>query len=315
MANVVAPGQVIYGMQLPIQTLSASTRVDWELEASIEDLVDIAQKAEATGHTFIGVCDHIAVPDNDYAAHMTTTWYDTIATLGFLAGQTESVRLLSVVWIAAYRHPLQTAKSFTTLDHLSHGRVILGMGAGHVEAEFEALGIDFHQRGRRLDESIEAVRAAIGPKYASFDGEFSQFDKMGIGPQPDQAELPIWIGGMGAAAWRRVGRSADGYIPMGNPVSQLPEIIETIQASAEKAGRAGHRFDIGFHAGMLYVGDAPSVERGPTLSGTPEQIAEQLRTAIAAGANALHLRFFNRSKSELLDQMEAFGSEVAPLLS
>jgi probable F420-dependent oxidoreductase len=313
-AGIVPPGRVIYGTQLPIQTLTATTRVPWELEAGVDDLVAVAQQAETTGHSFVGVCDHIAIPDNDYAAHMTTTWYDTVATLGFLAAQTHAIRLLSVVWIAAYRHPLQTAKSFATLDHLSGGRVIFGVGAGHVEAEFEALGVDFHSRGRRLDEAIDAVRATFGTDYASFQGRYSSFTRVGIGPQPVHGDLPVWIGGSGPAAWRRVGRRGDGYIPMGNPIEQFPEIMSTIALAAEEAGRGDQSFDIGYMSG-IYVGDLPFDPARPTLAGKPDEIAESLRRATAAGANVLHVRFANRSRSELLDQMEAFGRDVAPLVT
>ena len=313
MTGIVSPGDVAYGMQLPIQTLSATTRAQWELDATVDDLVAVARQAEATGHRFIGVCDHVAIPDNDYAAHMTTTWYDTVATLGFLAAHTSSVRLLSVVWIAPYRHPLQTAKSFATLDHLSGGRVILGMGAGHVEAKFAALGVDYHRRGRLLDEAIDAVRETFGPEYASFVGKAWAFTRVGIGPQPPQAQLPIWIGGSGPAAWRRVGRRGDGYIPMGNPIEQLPDIVSTIRQEADGAGREDHHFDIGFHPGLIHVGTPPDLADGrPLIAGSPEQVCENLRQATAAGANVLHVRFFNRSLSELLDQMEAFGRDVAP---
>jgi probable F420-dependent oxidoreductase len=314
MAGMVPQGSVIYGMQLPIQTLTATTRVPWELDATVDDLVAVARQAEATGQSFVGVCDHIAIPDNAYAAHMTTIWYDTVATLGFLAGQTGAIHLLSVVWIAAYRHPLQTAKSFATLDHLSGGRVIFGVGAGHVEAEFEALGIDYHSRGRRLDEAIDAVRATFGTEYASFEGRYASFNRVGIGPQPVHGGLPVWIGCSGPAAWRRVGRHGDGYIPMGNPISQFPEIIGTIQRAAEEAGRGDERFDIGFMA-IVHLGDLSFDPGRPTLSGKPDEIIEPLREATAAGANVLHLRFANRSREELLDQMEAFGRDVAPHLA
>ena len=144
----------------------------------------IARKAEETGHHFVGITDHVAIPDNDYAAHMSTTWYDTVATLSYLAARTSTVNLASVVWIAAYRHPLQTAKSFATLDHLSGGRAILGVGAGHVEAEFEALGVDFEARGRLLDEILEAVRGAFAGRYVSHSGEAFSYADMGVGPAP-----------------------------------------------------------------------------------------------------------------------------------
>jgi probable F420-dependent oxidoreductase len=313
MTGIVSPGDVVYGMQLPIQTLSATTRAQWELDATVDDLVTVARHAEATGHRFIGVCDHVAIPDNDYAAHMTTTWYDTVATLGFLAAHTNSVRLLSVVWIAPYRHPLQTAKSFATLDHLSGGRAILGVGAGHVEAEFAALGVDYHRRGRLLDEAIDAVRTTFGPRYASFDGQDWAFSDVGVGPQPPQGQLPVWIGGSGPAAWRRVGRRGDGYIPMGNPLEQLPDIIATIRREADEAGRGDEHFDVGFHPGVIHVGKLPDPADGrPSVAGSPDEVCDSLRRATAAGANVLHVRFFNRSRSELLDQMEAFGRDVAP---
>ena len=305
---------VIYGMQLPVQMLSETTREPWELEATVDDLVAIARQAEATGQSFIGVCDHVAIPDNDYAAHMSTTWYDTVATLGFLAAHTSTVRLLSVVWIAPYRHPLQTAKSFATIDHLSGGRAVLGVGAGHVEGEFEALGVDYHERGKLLDEAIDGVRATFGTPYASFSGPHWSFTRVGIGPQPVTGSVPIWVGGSGPAAWRRVGRRGDGLIPMGNPIEQLPEILGTIHEAAEAAGRGDEHFDIGFHAGLLYVGQPPEGSRA-TLSGSAEAIAEPLRRAAEAGANVFHLRFVNRSRDELLDQMAAFGQDVAPLLA
>ena len=122
MAPITPPGGWTYGVGLPIQTLTATLADPWEHTATVDDLVRIARKAEATGHHFVGVCDHVAIPDNDYAAHMGTTWYDTVATLSYLAARTETVNLASAVWIAAYRHPLQTAKSFATLDHLSGGQ-------------------------------------------------------------------------------------------------------------------------------------------------------------------------------------------------
>ena len=235
-----------YGMQLPVQTLTRTLADPWEDTATVADLVTIAQKAEATGHDFVGVCDHVAIPDNDYAANMTTTWYDTVATLSYLAAHTSIVNLLSVVWIAAYRHPLQTAKSFGTLDHLSGGRVIMGVGAGHVEAEFTALGIDYSQRGKILNENIDAIRGAFESNYVSFEGDFYSYDNVGITPGPVNGSFPIWIGGSGRAAWKRTGRRGDGYIPMGAPVEAYPEIVDTIMAEAEKAGRGDTEFAIGY---------------------------------------------------------------------
>ncbi len=309
-----AQGDLIYGMQLPVQSLSKTLRVPWEESATVDDLRDIAVAADKSPMSFIGVCDHVAVPDDEYCAHMSTTWYDTVATLGYLAASTANIGLLSVVLVAAYRHPLLTAKAFGTLDHLSGGRTILGVGAGHVENEFAALGVDFASRGKLLDETLDAVRGAFDHDYVSFAGDTYNYSDVGVAPQPTQDELPIWVGGSGKAAWKRTGRRGDGYIPMGNPLDTYPEIIDTIHTAAAEAGRPEAPFDIGWMPGLFYVGE-PSFDPGPWgTTGSPEKLAEIINGAKEVGVNTLHVRFANESKAELLDQIAAFGEEVWPLL-
>ncbi len=314
MGSIAPPGGWIYGIQLPVQTLTRRLADPWEDAATVDDLVTVAGRAEATGHSFVGVCDHVAIPDNDYAAHMTTTWYDTVATLAFLAARTTTVNLAAVVWVAAYRHPLQTAKSFGTLDHLSGGRAILGVGAGHVQAEFDALGVDFASRGRRLDEIIDAVRGAFGAGYVSHHGEFFSYDGMGVAPRP-RRELPVWVGGMGRAAWRRCGRFGDGYIPMGNPKDQYAEIIGTIEQEAGAAGRDSATFDIGYMPPWVYLlGDEAPDGLPPAMAYGPEPMAADLRAARSVGANTFHLKFRSRTLEEYLDQLDAFAEAVVPLV-
>ena len=315
MAAITPPGEWTYGVALPIHTLTATLADPWEHAATVEDLVSIARKAEDTGHHFVGVTDHVAIPDNDYAAHMSTTWYDTVATLSYLAACTETVNLASVVWIAAYRHPLQTAKSFSTLDHLSGGRAVLGVGAGHVEAEFDALGVDFEARGRLLDETLEAIRGAFSARYVSHSGAAFSYCDVGVGPAPVR-ELPIWVGGSGRAAWRRTGRLGDGYVPMGNPVSQYGEIIDTINAAAAAAGRDGARFDVGFMPPWCYL-LAESAPEGlpPVMACGAEPVAASIRAGREAGANTFHLKFRARTLDEYLQQFDAFADAVVPLVN
>ena len=313
MGAITAPDDWSFGVQLPIQTLTRTLVDPWEDEATVDDLVTIAQRCDDRDFDFVGVCDHVAIPDNEYAARMTTTWYDTVATLSFLAAHTRNVRLLSVVWIAAYRHPLQTAKSFGTLDHLSGGRAILGVGAGHVEAEFEALGVDFSTRGKRLDETLDAVRGAFADTYVSHHGEMYSYSDVGVAPQPS-GELPIWIGGMGKAAWRRTGRSGDGYIPMGNAKEQYPEILETIATAADSAGRSGAGCDVGYMPPWTYLlGDVP--EGVMALSGGTEALAQDIRAARRVGANTFHLKFRARDLPEYLEQIDAFVEQVVPMVN
>src|SRR5918994_2499207 len=143
-------------MQLPIQSQSTIYVQPWEPDAGVAELVQVAQACEAAGFDYVAVCDHVAIPD-DKAEAMSTEWWDTIATLSYLAAVTERVRLLSHVYVLPYRHPLTSAKAWATLDRLSSGRAILGVGTGHVEGEFDALGVPFEDRGRLLDEAIDAV--------------------------------------------------------------------------------------------------------------------------------------------------------------
>lgn len=309
--------KIAVGMQLPIQTLTKTLRAEWETDATVSDLVTIAQQCETAGFDFVGICDHIAIPDDDYSARMSTTWYDTVATLSYLAAHTKDIKLLSVVWIAAYRHPLQTAKSFATLDHLSGGRVIMGVGAGHVAGEFKALGLDYSKRGRLLNECLDGIKAALGPgAYSSFAGETWAWENCGVGPKPVQDNIPIWVGGTTPAAFRRAGQRGDGWIPMGTPKEMIPDIKATILEAAESAGRQNMEFDIGHMPGTLYLGTPPEELVGATsLHGSAEAIAQELLAACQLGANVLHLRFSSRTQDEFLDQIAGFGQEVAPLLS
>jgi len=311
--SLVPAGSLLYGIQLPIQTLTMTLREPWEVDATVADLVAVARAAEAAGFGFVGVCDHVALPLVDYTQRMTPTWYDPVATLSYLAAATTTVRLLSVVYIAAYRHPLVSAKSFMTLDHLSGGRAILGVGAGHVQAEFDALGVDFAGRGALLDENLDAIRAAFADTYSEHHGARFSYGPVGLAPRPVQARLPIWVGGSSKAALRRVAERGDGWIPQGTPRDQMAEAVAYIRRHVDEV-RPGARLDLGFMPEWLYVGD-PGWDLGPhCLSGPPEKLAEALRAAHTFGCSVLHLRFRSRDGQELCDQLSAFGATVAPLL-
>ena len=311
-SNVPA-GAPSYGFQLPIQTLTRLLREPWEEEAGVAELVAVARAGEGAGCDFVGVCDHVALPRDDYTAHMSTTWYDPVATLAYLAAATSTVRLATTVYVPAYRHPLVSAKAFVTLDHLSGGRLVVGVGAGHVAGEFAGLGVDFASRGRRLDECIDALRGAFDDEYPSFSGTFFDYPPMGLAPRPGQSRIPIWVGGSGPAALRRVGERGDGWIPAGTARPEMQACVDTIRRHRDRA-RPGHPLDLGFMPESIYVGTA-DWELGPrVLTGSPEAIAESLREAHRWGCTVLHLRFRSRSAAELCDQLAAFGRDVAPLL-
>ncbi|MDG4861609.1 TIGR03619 family F420-dependent LLM class oxidoreductase [Streptomyces sp. T-3] len=314
MVQVLGQGQLVYGMQLPIQSQSSIYAEPWEAAAGPAELAEIARTADRSGFAYIASCDHVAIPRR-LAEAMSTIWYDPVATLSFLAGVTERVRLLSHVAIVGLRHPLVTAKQYATLDHLSGGRLILGVGAGHVAEEFDAVGADFAGRGGVLNESIDALKAALGPdEYPEHHGERFQFSGLGQRPRPAQERVPIWVGGSSPAAVRRAATRADGWLPQGDRRTELPGKIAKIKELREAAGIA-EPLTIGTIAEPLYLGE-PDWEVGRwTLSGKPEAIAASLREYKGMGVHQIQVRFRSRSHTELIDQMAAFGAEVAPHLN
>ncbi|MFG2784314.1 LLM class F420-dependent oxidoreductase [Streptomyces prunicolor] len=302
-----------YGLQLPVQSQSTIYAEAWEADAGPADLVEIARAADRAGFAYIAGCDHVGVPRR-LAAAMSTIWYDPVATLSYLAGVTERVQLLSHVAVVGLRHPLLTAKQYATVDHLSGGRLILGVGAGHVREEFEVLGVDFDRRGAVLDESIDALRAALGPdEFPEHHGKLYDFEGLGQRPRPAQEHVPLWVGGSSPAAVRRAALKADGWLPQGDPRDKLPAQIERIRRLREEAA-VERPFVFGAITEPLYVGD-PGWEVGRrTLTGAPEVLAESLRAYGAMGVDQIQVRFRCRDRSELTDQIREFGSEVGPLL-
>lgn len=311
MVSVFPAGALAVGMQLPIQSKSTNFVEPWEEHAGAAELARVARAADDAGFAYVAVCDHIAIPA-DKAPAMGTEWWDTVATLGWLAGITTRTRLLSHIYVPAYRHPLQVAKAFATLDVVSGGRVILGVGAGHVEAEFELLGLPFAERGRLLDEAIDALRAAFAEDYPTLPGPRWPAADLGQHPRPVQEDgPPVWVGGSSPAALRRAAERADGWLPQG-PVT--PEIVERLRGLRDAAGRHDP-FDVGALVGPTYVGEPDWDLGGPTLSGPPEKLAHVLGKFTAMGVTQAQVRLRSRSADELVEQIERFGAEVLPLLA
>ncbi|MFC7264045.1 LLM class F420-dependent oxidoreductase [Streptomyces lutosisoli] len=311
--QVLPEGRLAYGMQLPVQSQSTIYAEPWEAGAGPADLVEIARAADRSGFAYLASCDHVAIPRR-LAGAMSTIWYDPVATLSYLAGVTERVRLLSHVAIVGLRHPLVTAKQYATLDHLSQGRLILGVGAGHVQEEFEAVGADFERRGAVLDETIDALRAALGAdEFPVHHGKLYDFEGLGQRPRPAQERVPVWVGGSSPAAVRRAALRGDGWLPQGDPRDRLPGQIARLKRLRAEAG-IEDPVTVGAITEPLYVG-APGWDVGRrALHGAPEALAESLRAYRAMGVHQIQVRFRCRGRTELIDQIAAFGAEVAPHL-
>jgi alkanesulfonate monooxygenase SsuD/methylene tetrahydromethanopterin reductase-like flavin-dependent oxidoreductase (luciferase family) len=298
----IAEGKRVYGMQLPIQAQSSYFVADWERTAGPDELARLARVCDEQGFAYVGVCDHVSLPES-VVGGMGTHWADPIATLSWLGALTSRVGLLTHVYVLPYRHPRVAAKQFATLDHLTGGRALIGIGAGHVEAEFAHLGVDFAGRGQALERGIPELAAALENEFV---------DGFGARPRPVQTPRPpIWVAGSSPVAIRRSARLADGWLPQG---PSNTEMVSLLVAERERLGRTGP-FMIGHITPFMYVG-TPGFDVGEaTLTGSASSIAERVLAGTAAGVNQLQVRFKARSCDELCDQITAFATDVAPLLT
>jgi probable F420-dependent oxidoreductase len=313
MADAPAAATLRFGVQLPVQSQSTIYCEEWEKTAGPAELARAAQCADRLGYAYVACCDHVAIPER-LAGPMGATWYDPVSTLGWLAALTSRTRLLSHVAVAPLRHPLLSAKQYATVDLLSGGRLLLGVGAGHVPEEFAAVGVDFRQRGAILDETITALSAALTDEYPVHEGPRFPFSGLAVSPRPVQRPRPpIWVGGSSPRAVRRAALLGEGWLSQGDAPDTLPAQLELIRTTREQAGRSGP-FAVNAIPPALYVGE-PGWDTGRrALAGKPEKLAEKLRAYADLGATHLQLRPRSRDLAEYLDQLEAIATDVLPLI-
>lgn len=229
---------------------------------------------------------------------MGETWYEPATTLGVVAGATERIGLLTHVLILPYRHPLIVAKTYATLDRLSGGRVILGVGSGHAKPEFRILGSPFEQRGILTDEAIQAIRIAWREDVASFEGQCVRFRDVLVFPRPVQAGgPPIWVGGNSRTALRRAARLADGWIPWQLTLESFLAAVAEGERILRELGRTS-RFDW-----IVPI----QVERGAESG----RLRAEIERWEQAGATGFHLGLQARSAEEFLERLEWFATAVA----
>ena len=311
---IIDKDEVVFGIQLPVQSQSTIYVDEWETQAGPDELAAVARQADESGFFYVAVCDHTAIPRR-LADAMSTTWYDTVATLGWLAGITSRVRLLSHVYIAPLRHPLRAAKEFATVDALSGGRLIIGVGAGHVTEEFELAGADFTRRGALLDEAIDGIAAALVDEFPTLPGPTWPASDLGVRPRPvQQPRPPIWVGGSSPAALRRAAERGEGWLPQTPRRSDLAEMVPRLLELRDEL-RPGEPIAVGALAGPMHVGADTAGLPKWTKTGSPDELAEDLRQWVELGVCHIQVRFPSRSVSELCDQMAAFGDSVAPLVT
>lgn len=222
-------------------------------------LRDYAQAAEAAGYDRLILAEHVlgVHPDRpggwDGPYDHTIEWQEPVATFGFLAAVTETIELMTGIFILPQRQTVLVAKQLAQLDVLSKGRIVLGVGTGWNAVEYDALGENFHTRGRRMDEQIKLLRMLWKDEVVTFEGEFDRVDNAGLNPRPPRRDIPIWMGGNAPRALDRIGKVGDGWFPLRLPRAAMVEGMERIRESAAKAGRADA--DIGLQVVIAERGD------------------------------------------------------------
>jgi probable F420-dependent oxidoreductase len=216
---------------------------------------ELARSAEQAGFESIWTVDHVVVP----AGYRSTYPYDPsgrlpsgedapfpdpLIWLAHVARATSTIRLATGILILPQRNPLVLAKELATLDHLSSGRVTLGVGIGWLMEEFQALGIPFEKRGVRTEDAIEATRALWSQERASLQGTTVSFRDVFLRPQPPAGTIPIHFGGHSLIAAERAGRIGDGFFPFGVERDELPGLVEVMHRAARAGGRHGQVLEL-----------------------------------------------------------------------
>jgi probable F420-dependent oxidoreductase len=291
-----------YGIVLPI----------WQL--SLKDAETLAVRAEELGLDGVFIPDHILAPAatrQHYGAH----WPDPFSVLAYLAGRTRRVQLGASVIVLPYRNPLVTAKAAATVDQVSGGRFIFGVGVGWDEEEFRHLGLPFRQRGQMSDEYLRIIKAAWGSDLPSFEGKYLTFANAGFAPRPaQQPHPPIWVaaspGGLSQPSIRRVAALGDAWHPLGLGLDDLEKGIGQVRAEAARLGRRdGPRFA---PRNALAVTDQRQGVTRASFQGSPDEIAADIRRARSLGVDYLPFDLPRADVPTMVRTMERFVREVKP---
>lgn len=207
----------------------------------------VARAAEDAGFESVWTGEHVAMPirDNPVPAPPETPFLDSIVSLARVAAITRSIRIGTGVLVLPHHNPVLLAKALASLDVTSSGRLIAGFGGGYVEAEFRALGVDFHARGAIADDSLGAIRALWTEAEPAHAGRFARFDGIRFEPKPVQRpHPPIVVGGRAPAALRRAARHGDGWYGFGLTVEQTAPIVTELRRLRAEVGRADAPLEI-----------------------------------------------------------------------
>jgi probable F420-dependent oxidoreductase len=276
---------------------------------------ELAAAAERAGFDAVHTTDHPFPPD-DWVRRGGHHALDPFVALSFAAAATTRVRLHTHLLVAAYRNPFVAAKGIATLDVLSGGRMIVGLGAGYLEREFEALGIPFSQRNQRMDETVSAMRSAWTGTATDFGGEFFRATGNAMLPRPAQRpHPPLWIGGNGRRAIRRAVTIGDGWCPFPAPARLATHIrtvpMETTEALAQGIDYAREvAAEVGRQAPLTLCFIPEGLSMGADQPVDVERVLHSVGELAALGVDWVTVALAGDTRDAQLAAIEAFGRDV-----
>ncbi|MDP6822237.1 MAG: TIGR03619 family F420-dependent LLM class oxidoreductase [Dehalococcoidia bacterium] len=303
--------------------------------AAPEFLERQVKHGEELGLDIVTVSDHVIIPkavgsiypyseDGAFSGGDAGECLEQLTVAMFLAAHTSSIRVLTSVMVLPHRPPVLAAKILASLDVLSGGRLLVGVGAGWMREEFEALGTaPYEHRGSVANDYIRAFKEMWTSDSPEYNGAYAQVSDVSFYPKPVQdPHPPIWVGGESPPALRRAGQLGDAWYPIGsNPTfpmdtpELLAEAMATVRRHAEEAGRDPESIDFGYSAGWYDDGEEKTGRSGERLifTGNPEQVASDIREFEALGVRHLVIGLTGQTPDGTLNRMERFATEVRPL--
>jgi probable F420-dependent oxidoreductase len=281
------------GVKFGITGVNAGRRVEGA-NASV-----LARLAEDAGFESLWAVEHVVVPANYQSRYPYSpdgrmpgreeiSIGDPLVWLTYAAAVTERIKLATGILILPQRNPVILAKECATLDTLSGGRLLLGVGIGWLQEEFSALGVPFEERGARNDEYVDALRTLWTQEEPTFGGRFASFENAKSYPKPVDGTIPIIIGGHTDAAARRAGRIGDGFFPWGLGAEHLARLIKMMRDAAHEAGRDPDSIEV--TAGAMDV--------------------DTIRAYADSGVSRVVVPAFARTEDDLKHWFETFNTEV-----
>ena len=283
------------GVVTPVATLNPRFFQRWEAEAGIEAIAAVATTAERLGYHHVTCSEHVAIAADKVPVRGASYW-DPLATLGYLAALTSRIRLATHVLVLPFHHPLEIAKRYGTLDRISRGRLILGIGTGSAPEEFELLGVPYARRGSTVDDALKAVRQSFARQRPAYHGTHYSFDGWVVQPHGVQERVPIWVGGRSERSLRRAVELGDGWAPQGARHDALADMIR----------RARDTEAFGARAAPLDLVMATSPRLDPVADAG--RLAESIGELAALGVTIINVRTVHRSLHHCLEQFEAYAT-------